>query len=91
MPMPGSGEIPTPELLAAWVALGIVPAERVPLWAAHWLIQGHDGAAVPDSGAAAVRVAFTKFARMCLDGRPSEADWGRPHDQLATGEEARGR
>jgi hypothetical protein len=28
------------------VALGAVPAERVPLWAAHWLSAGHDGDAL---------------------------------------------
>ncbi len=38
-----SGEIPTPELVAAWVALGTIPCERIPLWAAHWLVQGRDG------------------------------------------------
>ncbi len=42
-PAPGSGEIPTPELVAAWVALDTVPSERIPLWAAHWLVEGHDG------------------------------------------------
>ncbi|WP_280261779.1 hypothetical protein [Nocardia abscessus] len=42
-PGPGSGEIPTPELVAAWVALDTVPSERIPLWAGHWLVQGHDG------------------------------------------------
>jgi hypothetical protein len=42
-PAPGCGEIPTPELVAAWVALDTVPSERIPHWAAHWLVQGHDG------------------------------------------------
>ncbi|MFD1047038.1 hypothetical protein ACFQ1S_16535 [Kibdelosporangium lantanae] len=41
-----SGEIPSPELVAAWVTLGMVPTERIPLWAAHWLVDGYDGQAV---------------------------------------------
>ncbi|ONM49830.1 hypothetical protein [Nocardia donostiensis] len=45
-PAPDSGELPTPELIAAWVALDIVPCERIPLWAAHWLVQGYDGEAL---------------------------------------------
>ncbi len=28
-PTPGSGEIPTPELVAAWAALDTVPSERI--------------------------------------------------------------
>lgn len=47
-PAPDPGEIPSPGLVAAWVALGTVPAERVPLWAAYWLVDGHDGAALRD-------------------------------------------
>lgn len=42
-PAPDSGEIPTPESVAAWVALDTLPSERIPLWAAHWLTQGYDG------------------------------------------------
>lgn len=45
-PAPDPGEIPTPELVAAWVALDTIPAERLPLWAAHWLVQGYDGEAL---------------------------------------------
>jgi hypothetical protein len=41
-----SGEIPSPRLVAAWAKLDVVPAERVPLWAAHWLAHGHDGDAL---------------------------------------------
>jgi hypothetical protein len=26
-----------------WSRLGVLPVERVPLWAAHWLADGHDG------------------------------------------------
>ncbi|MEV7548712.1 hypothetical protein AB0N89_03715 [Amycolatopsis sp. NPDC089917] len=37
------GEIPSPKLVAAWIALGMAPTERIPLWAAHWLVDGHDG------------------------------------------------
>ena len=42
-PIPESDEIPTPKLVAAWVTLDIIPTERIPLWAAHWLVQGYDG------------------------------------------------
>jgi hypothetical protein len=45
-PASASDEIPTPELVAAWVALSTVPSERIPLWAAHWLVQGCDGDAL---------------------------------------------
>ncbi|MEV4600164.1 hypothetical protein AB0K15_22525 [Amycolatopsis sp. NPDC049253] len=45
-PDPSSGWLPTPELAAAWVTLGTVPSERIPLWAAHWLVRGYDGEAL---------------------------------------------
>jgi hypothetical protein len=45
-PTPDSGEIPAPDLVAAWVTLDTIPTERIPLWAAHWLVQGYDGEAV---------------------------------------------
>ena len=40
---PDSEPIPSPVVVASWVALGAVTPERVPLWAAHWLAQGLDG------------------------------------------------
>jgi hypothetical protein len=42
-PVSGSGDIPSPELVAAWAALDTLAADRVPLWAAHWLVEGYDG------------------------------------------------
>jgi hypothetical protein len=45
-PLVTSSEIPSPKLVAAWVALNLVPTERVPLWAAHWLVVGYDGEAL---------------------------------------------
>ncbi len=39
-------DVPPPRLVAAWMRLGILAAESVPLWAAHWLVQGHDGEAL---------------------------------------------
>ncbi|MEV0051443.1 hypothetical protein AB0H34_13200 [Saccharopolyspora shandongensis] len=45
-PTPDSGEIPTPELVAAWATLQVAAADRIPLWAAHWLAQGYDGEAL---------------------------------------------
>jgi hypothetical protein len=40
------GQIPSPRLVAAWARLDMVPAERLPLWAAHWLAAGYDGQAL---------------------------------------------
>jgi hypothetical protein len=37
------GEIPSPQLVAAWLTLGTLPAERIPLWAAYWIAAGYDG------------------------------------------------
>ncbi len=39
-------EVPSPRLVAAQMRLGILATESVPLWAAHWLVQGFDGEAV---------------------------------------------
>jgi hypothetical protein len=33
-------------LVSALVEVGIAPSERIPLWAAHWLVDGHDGDAL---------------------------------------------
>lgn len=40
------GDIPTPRVIAASVALGIVDSRQVPLWAAYWLVDGYDGEAL---------------------------------------------
>jgi hypothetical protein len=42
-PLPAEAGIPTPDLVAAWLTLDVLPTERVPLWAAHWLADGFDG------------------------------------------------
>jgi hypothetical protein len=39
-------DAPSPRLVAAQMRLGILAAESVPLWAAHWLVQGFDGESV---------------------------------------------
>jgi hypothetical protein len=36
-------ELPSPRLVAAWLVLDMLPAERVPLWASYWLAGGYDG------------------------------------------------
>ena len=36
-------EIPSPQLVAAWLTLDTLPTERIPLWAAHWIASGYDG------------------------------------------------
>lgn len=40
------GLIPSPRLVAAWFVVGGLATERVPMWAAHWLADGHDGPAL---------------------------------------------
>jgi hypothetical protein len=35
--------VPTPGLVADLAAMGALSVERVPLWAAQWLVEGHDG------------------------------------------------
>jgi hypothetical protein len=36
-------EVPSPEAVAVWLHLGQLRPERIPLWAAHWLVRGYDG------------------------------------------------
>jgi hypothetical protein len=38
-----SGGVPSPEIVASWAQLGLLPTEKVPLWAAYWLVAGYDG------------------------------------------------
>ncbi|GAA4465875.1 hypothetical protein GCM10023170_075900 [Phytohabitans houttuyneae] len=38
--------MPSPTLVAAWLTLDMVPAERIPRWAAFWLVDGCDGPAL---------------------------------------------
>jgi hypothetical protein len=40
------GGIPSPTLVAAWLTLDMLPTERIPRWAAFWLADGYDGAAM---------------------------------------------
>lgn len=42
-PFPDSGGVPSPQIVAAWTQLGLLPTEKVPLWAAHWLVAGYGG------------------------------------------------
>lgn len=39
-------EIPSPSTAAAWLALGAMPIERLPWWAAQWIADGHQGQAL---------------------------------------------
>jgi hypothetical protein len=41
-------QTPTPALVAAWLALDILRAESVPMWAANWLVQGYDGTSLAE-------------------------------------------
>jgi hypothetical protein len=42
-PFRANDGVPSPEIVAAWAQLGLLPAEKVPLWAAYWLVAGYDG------------------------------------------------
>ena len=35
--------VPSPEAVAIWTHLGQMRPEKIPLWAAHWLVAGYDG------------------------------------------------
>jgi hypothetical protein len=39
-------DVPSPILVAAWLTLDMLPAERIPGWAASWLVDGYDGPAL---------------------------------------------
>jgi len=41
-----ASEVPSPRLVGAWETLGLLPIERVPMWAAYWIVGGHDGEAL---------------------------------------------
>jgi hypothetical protein len=43
LPYPVAGEVPSPEKVAVWAALSLVPIKKAPLWAAYWLVAGYDG------------------------------------------------
>jgi hypothetical protein len=39
-------EVPSPAQVASWERRGVLPADKVPLWAAYWIAAGHDGQAL---------------------------------------------
>jgi Regulator of ribonuclease activity B len=39
-------EVPSAAQVASWERLGVLPTEKVPLWAAYWIAGGHDGEAL---------------------------------------------
>ena len=41
-----ASEVPSPRLAGSWERLGLLPIERVPMWAAYWIVGGHDGGAL---------------------------------------------
>ena len=61
------GATQSPELVAAWLALDDLRVERVPMWAADWLVQGYDGPL--SSVDAALKVAFDHIAHLHVSGR----------------------
>lgn len=42
-PSVADDDVPSPEAVASWARLGMLPTEKVPLWAAYWLVAGYDG------------------------------------------------
>jgi hypothetical protein len=47
-PGQAADDVPSPALVAAWMALDLLPTEKIPRWAAFWLACGHDGTALVD-------------------------------------------
>ncbi len=47
-PNEASAGIPPPPLVLAWLTLGLLATDRIPLWAAHWLVAGYDGDALAE-------------------------------------------
>lgn len=43
---PTPPEVPSPLQVASWERLGVLPTDKVPLWAAYWIAGGHDGEAL---------------------------------------------
>ena len=43
---PAPPEVPSPAQVASWERQGVLPTEKVPLWAAYWIAAGHDGEAL---------------------------------------------
>ena len=43
---PAPPEVPSPAQVASWERRGVLPTEKVPLWAAYWIAAGHDGEAL---------------------------------------------
>ena len=43
---PAPPEVPSPVQVASWERQGVLPADKVPLWAAYWIAAGHDGEAL---------------------------------------------
>jgi hypothetical protein len=42
-PYPPGDRVPSPETVAALAQLGLLAIEKVPLWAAYWLVAGYEG------------------------------------------------
>lgn len=75
------GATPTPELVAAWLALDDLRAESVPMWAANWLVQGYDGAALAELAGLSGR--DTREVRDLLPAALAEAGVRPPSSKYA--------
>ncbi len=67
-PFPNDGGVPSPQIVAAWEQLGLLPTEKVPLWAAHWLVAGYDGntwSPSPDCTATTLTTCVMRFQAPC--------------------------
>jgi hypothetical protein len=42
-PSRAGDDVPSPEEVASWARLGLLPTGKVPVWAAYWLVAGYDG------------------------------------------------
>ena len=74
-------EVPSPELVAARLRLGTLDIERVPMWAAYWLVDGYDGAALAEL--AGLRSSDAREARDLLPTALAECGCTVPPSRLA--------
>ncbi len=79
-PLDSAGEAPSPQLVAAWLRLGTLDMERVPMWAAHWLVNGFDGPVLAEL--AGLRSSDRREARDLLPGALSECGVPLPPSRI---------
>lgn len=80
-PPDSAGEVPSPQLVAAWLRLGTLNIDRVPMWAAYWLVNGFDGPVLAEL--AGLRSSDSREARDLLPGALSECGVPLPPSRIA--------